>query len=266
MASNKDVSGDDSVDVESNEAYVQRSNLHYWMASASDVFSFLHTRRLLRTIIVVQWLLIALLTVFSIFRHRLFEVSSTSKSLFSPTEDVVRYQVQELSFAHHTPYKGASPEVDRLWSELFNVSKTVVSKDEVSSLANKPDPLYLGGESTHGHHHRAASAEPVYVVELDVFSQLRCLDDIRKFIHSEIYTSPPSTSRISWCIDSLRQSLMCTADINPMVYSRSPETGEFELSDTNAYTCRDFEAIREWASGRQLVAEIGLKFDETEYW
>jgi len=59
---------------------------------------------------------------------------------------------------------------------------------------------------------------------------------------------------------------MCTADINPMVYSRSPETEEYELSDTNAYTCRDFEAIREWASGRQLVAEMGLKFDETEYW
>ncbi|KAJ4490532.1 hypothetical protein J3R30DRAFT_3278331, partial [Lentinula aciculospora] len=122
--------------------------------------------------------------------------------------------------------------------------------------------------------------EPVYLIELDVFGQLHCLlssltflqfshpNSIRNFVHSNEYSSSPSTDKISWCIDSLRQSLMCTADINPMVYSRNPDTEEFELSDSNAYTCRDFEAIREWGKQLQLnqVMEKELQFSETEYW
>ena len=56
----------------------------------------------------------------------------------------------------------------------------MLTKDEASLLSNQPDPLYpTSAFKPHGHHSRAASAsahvEPVYLVELDVFSQLRCL-------------------------------------------------------------------------------------------
>ncbi|KAJ3817812.1 hypothetical protein F5880DRAFT_1332162 [Lentinula raphanica] len=238
--------------------------------------SFNIPTRTLRIVLVVQWVLIVFLTAFNVFRHRLYEEFSPLRPnhIMSPADDIFHYEVQELTFQHVTPYKGAGDEVDQAWAELYNFSKSVLTKDEASLLSNQPDPLYpTSAFKSHGHHSRAASAsahvEPVYLVELDVFSQLHCLDDIRRFVHSNEYPSQqPSSARLSWCIDSLRQSLMCTTDINSMVYSRNPDTKEFELSDTNAYTCRDFGAIREWAKERQLDAgvEMTLDVDDTKYW
>ncbi|KAJ4470467.1 hypothetical protein J3R30DRAFT_1221802 [Lentinula aciculospora] len=260
---------DIDVDTESEVTYKTR-------IKTTKFLSCLSSPRSLRTILVVQWMIIALLAVFDVLRRGFYESPSISapKHLFSPADDVIHYQVQEITFQHHTPYKGVGDEVDWAWAALYNYSKTVVSREKTSLLTNKPDPLYPVSalKSTHGHRNRVTSTshnvEPVYLIELDVFSQLHCLDDIRKFVHSNEYSSSPSTDRISWCIDSLRQSLMCTADINPMVYSRNPNTEEFELSDSNAYTCRDFEAIREWAKQLQLdqVMEKEIQFSETEYW
>ncbi|KAK4496833.1 hypothetical protein PRZ48_012817 [Zasmidium cellare] len=62
-----------------------------------------------------------------------------------------------------------------------------------------------------------------YAVILDVFHQLHCLNMIRKRVRSresfdEMQDGPLNTVHMDHCLDSLRQSLMCSGDITPMPF------------------------------------------------
>jgi hypothetical protein len=67
------------------------------------------------------------------------------------------------------------------------------------------------------------------------------------------------------CLHSLRQSIMCHADVTPMVWHKSAapkiETGEFFNQGflSVAHTCRKWEDIKTWALDRQMHG----KFDYT---
>ena len=53
------------------------------------------------------------------------------------------------------------------------------------------------------------------------------------------------------CVDSIRQSLMCSSDISTVVWAWD-ESRQMTLPLANVtHTCRDFEAIRQWAGARQ---------------
>lgn len=49
------------------------------------------------------------------------------------------------------------------------------------------------------------------------------------------------------CIDSIRQSLMCSADVTPLTWTWDEEDQKLEPVATITHTCRDFDAVREWA-------------------
>lgn len=52
---------------------------------------------------------------------------------------------------------------------------------------------------------------------------------------------------IDHCIDSIRQSLMCSADVTPLTWAWDEEDQKLEPVATIMHTCRDFDAVREWA-------------------
>jgi len=58
------------------------------------------------------------------------------------------------------------------------------------------------------------------------------------------------------CLDFLRQQLMCTADVGlvSFVWVKSQNGPVADLS--TKHRCRDFEAIRDWASERQVTGEL----------
>lgn len=53
-------------------------------------------------------------------------------------------------------------------------------------------------------------------------------------------------------MDQIRQSLMCAADAATIPWSWSQSRGRTVISVATTHTCRDFEAIREWAVGRRV--------------
>jgi hypothetical protein len=120
-----------------------------------------------------------------------------------------------------------------------------------------------------------------WVLGVEVFHQLHCLvsvlqaaamldwmtahqcvlqNIIRKTIDIDYYginEMDPATYRlhIEHCIDALRQSLMCSADIsrfevewNEKFHRARPVFGRV------THTCRNFEKIRSWAAARDEVA------------
>jgi hypothetical protein len=52
------------------------------------------------------------------------------------------------------------------------------------------------------------------------------------------------------CVDSIRQSLMCSSDISTIYWSWNEERGRTLANAQTTHVCRDFEKIREWASER----------------
>lgn len=62
-------------------------------------------------------------------------------------------------------------------------------------------------------------------------------------------------SALAHCLDILRQQLMCTVDIGVLgqVWYQPPDKPLQAFVDFNTvHTCRNFEAIREWAEKHQL--------------
>ncbi|ETS85646.1 hypothetical protein PFICI_03671 [Pestalotiopsis fici W106-1] len=101
--------------------------------------------------------------------------------------------------------------------------------------------------------------EKRYIMQLDVFHQLHCLNAIRKALHPDYYTvsSQPDPNddggvlephHIDHCVDTIRQSLMCNADISPLTWMWDDERAKILAKGTIVHTCRRFDKIQEWAS------------------
>ncbi|OJJ42237.1 hypothetical protein ASPZODRAFT_155448 [Penicilliopsis zonata CBS 506.65] len=95
-----------------------------------------------------------------------------------------------------------------------------------------------------------------YIVELDVFHQLHCLNLVRlkawtaenpEYGDNGVNPHLQKMDHIDHCIDTMRQSLMCSADISPIVWNWDPASQSAKGRASTLHTCRDFEAIRQWA-------------------
>jgi len=55
------------------------------------------------------------------------------------------------------------------------------------------------------------------------------------------------------CLDSLRQEIMCMADVTPMKFHHNLGDDFHIFPDIYAtHTCKDFDAVRNWAAERQV--------------
>lgn len=117
-----------------------------------------------------------------------------------------------------------------------------------------------------------------YISSLDVFHQLHCLNGLRKLLYPEYYSKLPMHSHDSGshhlgmmpiikktslanasiltgtdhCVDSIRQSLMCNADITPIVWEWDSVKKAALPNARTTHVCRDYQMISSWASERQL--------------
>ncbi|THU91642.1 hypothetical protein K435DRAFT_227317 [Dendrothele bispora CBS 962.96] len=164
----------------------------------------------------------------------------SSKSLYSPAQDVIDYHVVKFDsgFGHDIPIYDRSPseEVDAAWESLYEFAYNKIPREQAQLLPNKTYPVL--------------DQDGQYMIALDVFHQLHCLNQMRKAMYPEYYEATPEgihTPHMAHCISSLRQSLMCSADVTPIVWQWSPRSKKvFERSDV-VHTCRNFDKIRGWA-------------------
>ena len=130
-----------------------------------------------------------------------------------------------------------------------------VPREQAALMPNKTYPVL--GEEDH------------YMVALDVFHQLHCLvcpgslpsylstqlgtsyqNQMRKAMYPERYPNTPEgihTPHMRHCISSIRQSLMCSADISPIVWQWSERSLAAKERSDVVHTCRNFDKIKEWA-------------------
>ncbi|EQL03600.1 hypothetical protein OCS_00680 [Ophiocordyceps sinensis CO18] len=154
-----------------------------------------------------------------------------------------------------TQYQGRpNEENNRLWKDLYSHERTRISYDEALKLPNKtsPEAPYKGSG---------------YLIVLNVFHNLHCLDSIRRAFHHLIdprwtaqdnpYTHTEGgidemlqavgkdlgITHVDHCIDALRQHQMCAADVTPNVFQFSPGDFGIRAMANVVHECRDFDKV-----------------------
>ncbi|RDW92936.1 oxidase ustYa family protein [Aspergillus mulundensis] len=228
----QDIPENDSEEVEWSMINGERHKSRMWQY-------FVHTALCVSVLINVIWL---------------FKMNQPSTDImipnpvFSPANRIVQYRRQTFSSGfdgQKSPYMGPPSEAyDKAWEDLYNYGIIKIPTSDAAKLVNHTLPL---------------SSEPGnYVVEIDVFHQLHCLHHLHKKAWGHemgVNESDPEEVRRFWthldhCSESLRQSLMCSSDVAPITWVWSEEHHRWQADGRVVHTCRDFEAIREWAFER----------------
>ncbi|KAF2261377.1 hypothetical protein CC78DRAFT_356142 [Lojkania enalia] len=209
--------------------------------------------------------------------------SDPTLALFSPANHVVRYRTVVFdSFRNErTPYmppeEGGVPndDTDMAWEDLYKAGISRVPKSDATKLVNWTVPI--PGDQDH------------YIVMLDVFHQLHCLNIIRRALYPERYhmqmwdghhLRPIDNEHLEHCVDSIRQLITCHSDISTHYWRWEDwhkHPGSRVYSQTT-HTCRNFEKIQEWAiehrlrdfdfftkASNEIHPENGVRVGETVY-
>ena len=182
--------------------------------------------------------------------HRIPQISDEilpfPQLVYSPAQNILVYQAVTFD-------NGFENEGDEAWENLYSKQAIVkIPEEEAKRLPN----------TTLGMHDEPGQ----YVVGLEVFHQLQCLDRIRKSFSPERYSArdemtvkevPFDEEDLAQCVDSIRQTLMCNADISTIHWEWNEEQQRAKPRSTNTHTCRNFGAIQQWA----LDHQVGDGFD-----
>ncbi|KAF7306548.1 hypothetical protein MIND_00446100 [Mycena indigotica] len=175
-----------------------------------------------------------------------FDASSPANPLFpqavySPAQSALSYRAIKFhsGFGANMPIYDQPPSdaVDNAWKSLYKFAYSKIPRSQAQFLANKTYPI-LGDEPR------------TYMLALDVFHQLHCLDEIRKAMNPDYYPHTAegiNTSHMQHCLSSLRQSIMCASDITPIVWQWSEGSHAAKERSDVLHTCRDFGRIHDWA-------------------
>ncbi|KAF2102912.1 hypothetical protein NA57DRAFT_17127, partial [Rhizodiscina lignyota] len=160
------------------------------------------------------------------------------------------------SFAKETIYRRTpSPEVDAAWAALgVDYEEIQVPKEDIEQAGISPGHFRLGEEYGGG-----------YPAVIEVVHDLHCLNTLRQslYFNSDYYhklgkgpfrnAEPSLRTHIGHCLDSLRQTLMCTSHtgLYPFIWVGNPP---HPFPDFNRkHMCRNFEDIRAFAERRQVI-------------
>lgn len=104
-----------------------------------------------------------------------------------------------------------------------------------------------------------------YIIELDVFHQLHCLNMMRKLVYPEAYPIDLTTGsekakdnifHMEHCYEQLRQSLQCSSDISTIYWQWSVLKRKFFGNVRTTHTCKNFDKIRDWAVAHKAERDL----------
>jgi len=169
---------------------------------------------------------------------------------YSPVDGLYSHEERvTLGLLERSEYHGPpSDELDRRWESLYNVGISAILTKDAARLANDTDEIRM--------------APGRYIVQLHVFHALECVDTLRKYYWPEHYPWAQKEryinldghpfDRIDYCLNAVRESLLCSADVTPNLWKWNPKAKKSSVEFNNLHTCRNFGEIREWARVHQV--------------
>ncbi|KAF7865303.1 hypothetical protein EAF04_006280 [Stromatinia cepivora] len=177
-----------------------------------------------------------------------------TEPIYSPGNQLVEYKLKRFYRSRGddlSPYQGwPDDDKDRLWLEAYNPGLfSHIDAESAALLTSKTSRVAQPG------------LEDRYMVVLDVFHQLHCLNFVREAFYPERYGRslyyPNGTlnyciwRHIDHCIDHVRQSLMCSADVAPIPVQWNNETRSMRPRVDSMHTCKNYDKLKEWATRKK---------------
>ncbi|KAF3919606.1 hypothetical protein ABW20_dc0103818 [Dactylellina cionopaga] len=259
-----------SKSLESKEEFDEELEELLFDGSTADSFSakrrIAATRKSIKAFIFAQTVVIIILIVLSavLLSKRYTDHSNIEEDeIFSPAQHVVRPKLvnfQRGFSLEGTKYQGPpTDERNAAWDELYNSAMVKIPRSSAKKMINRTLPV---------------PGQPgYYAVGIEVFHQLHCLNYLRRYIWAS--SLPESAGQglerktlqhMDHCIDTIRQSLMCSADITPLPWRWNEERQKAVPVIEVAHKCRDFDAIHEWAMQNKVIEFDPLLHAEDKDW
>jgi len=156
---------------------------------------------------------------------------------YSPAWEAIKWEARTLEnqLENSNPFKGPPrPELDDAWNKLLGPSAIRVDGEVLDKINRTSVPLLDGSG---------------FMVGLDVYHQLHCVKYIRKFIHPEYYniTEPNVSQHVDHCLESIRQYIMCNADVALLTFDWIPNFHRPWPNFRITHECVNWDSIEEWA-------------------
>ncbi|KAK2005354.1 hypothetical protein LZ32DRAFT_674356 [Colletotrichum eremochloae] len=187
---------------------------------------------------------------FSVLRAPSDQDCARQLSMWSPALEAVEYMQLDFNDAFNSTsiYRGPpTPEREKAWFDLTYKHAVEIPEDKLAGLNRSlednlervPPDVGTG-----------------FVALLEVFHQLHCLNMIRMYTwwQSGQYDEPPlglawdplkNRIHIDHCLEALRISIMCFADVTPLFVRLGGPVGARADFETH-HKCRDFRKIEAW--------------------
>ncbi|SPQ23036.1 6fb56bcd-a67c-49f4-8b90-2ac61adbe7f0 [Thermothielavioides terrestris] len=145
-------------------------------------------------------------------------------------------------------------ETDELWKDLYRFGISKITEEEAKKLPHPTLPI---------------PGTKDYLIQLDIWHELHCLNDLRMLLYPERFPGLAAVTdengvidRTSiefrhWdhCVDSIREALMCHADVAPIPFRVNfPANKVIVPRLATTHTCRNFKKIQEWAKAHRAGA------------
>ncbi|KAI1323299.1 hypothetical protein F5Y16DRAFT_403601 [Xylariaceae sp. FL0255] len=214
--------------------------------------------QLINTNIAISWFIGSVL----LFAAAIIEMNTRpleSQLAYSPAKEALRYKMITMTngFDQRTEFQGPpSPSVDRAWQQSYSFLNRI---PESQAIHLEPSTAEIHGDPGN------------YVVTIEVFHSLHCLDELRKTIWPEYYGTLEERYNVSrelatmhqdHCVEALREAIMCGGDITPHSWQYVPGTDHITAKGVGQHSCRDFDAIKKWAIENSMSgnwAPVGLE-------
>ncbi|KAG9220404.1 hypothetical protein CCMSSC00406_0006669 [Pleurotus cornucopiae] len=187
----------------------------------------------------------ALTALFTILASNSY-IRREGKWLYSPAQDAISYKYYRFFNGFEgdiSPFQAPpSAELDARWAGLYDFGISRIPRFQAARLPNRTEEI-PGDEGN-------------FIIELDVFHEIHCLNQIRKALYPDHYPDmrmddPSTAEHVNHCIDSIRQSLMCSSDVSTIVWQWDAAVRRAFPKGSVVHRCRDFERIKEWALERR---------------
>lgn len=177
--------------------------------------------------------------------------------MIGPASDAIQYERRKFNAGYLPGEKSRyqldcedchpTDAIDAAWESLYSgIMWSAIPRAQAAQLRNRT--INIPSRPDH------------YLIGLDVFHQLHCLDNIRKALWPDRYAASEhmggqgmsllSRKHVDHCIDQLRQSVMCQSDLTPN-WLQWDENHQTHLGARDMeHSCRSFERVQEWAKER----------------
>ncbi|KAK2050914.1 hypothetical protein LY76DRAFT_529540 [Colletotrichum caudatum] len=187
---------------------------------------------------------------FSVLRAPSDQDCTRQLSMWSPVLEAVEYIQFDFDDAFNSTsiYRGPpTPEREKAWFDLTYKHAVEIPEDKIAGLNRSMEDNL---------EHVPPEVGTGYVALIEVFHQLHCLNMIRMYTWWQAgkYDEPPwglawdplkNRIHIDHCLEALRISLMCFADVTPLFVRLGGPVGKRADFETH-HKCRNFTKIENW--------------------